>query len=97
TSDAPIASCIASQYAGWQVNVGKFFAMGSGPMRAAYGRGEIFGDIGPREKPAVAVGVLETRKLPDDAVIDYLAKSLDLAPGKLTLCVAPAASIAGNL
>jgi methenyltetrahydromethanopterin cyclohydrolase len=97
TSDAPVAACIASQYAGWQVNVGKFFAMGSGPMRALYGKEEVFDDIGQREKSAVAVGVLETRKLPDDAVIDYLAKSLEIDPKKLTLCVAPAASIAGNM
>ena len=97
STDAPVAACIASQYAGWQVNVGKFFAMGSGPMRAHYGKEEVFDDIGQREKSAVAVGVLETRKLPDDAVVEYLAKALDLAPSKLTLCVAPAASIAGNL
>src|SRR5262245_25047050 len=33
-SDDPVSACMASQYAGWQVAVGKFFAMGSGPMRA---------------------------------------------------------------
>ena len=38
-TDHPAVACMASQYAGWQVNVGKFFAMGSGPMRAAYGKG----------------------------------------------------------
>ena len=97
STDAPVAACIASQYAGWQVNVGKFFAMGSGPMRAVYGQEEIFADIGHREKSSVAVGVLETRKLPEDGVIEYLAKALDLDAKKLTLCVAPAASIAGNL
>src|SRR5579884_1230422 len=31
-SDHPILACMASQYAGWQVSVGKFFAMGSGPI-----------------------------------------------------------------
>ena len=31
-TDHPILACMASQYAGWQVSVGKFFAMGSGPM-----------------------------------------------------------------
>src|SRR5262245_11882587 len=29
-SDDPVRACMASQYAGWQVQVGKFFAMGSG-------------------------------------------------------------------
>src|SRR5262245_31008184 len=32
---APIAACMASQYAGWELKAEKFFAMGSGPMRAA--------------------------------------------------------------
>ena len=97
TSDAPLQACMASQYAGWQVSVGRFFAMGSGPMRAAHGKEEIFEEIGQREKPPLAVGVLETRKLPDDAVIDYFTQALELPANKLTLCVAPAASLAGNL
>lgn len=97
SSDAPISACMASQYAGWQVGVGKYFAMGSGPMRAANGREEIFNHIGLREKPPVAVGSLESRKLPDDAVIDYLQSSLGLPADKITLLVAPAASLAGSL
>ncbi len=31
-TDHPVLACMASQYAGWQIAVGKFFAMGSGPM-----------------------------------------------------------------
>ena len=34
TTDDPVRACLASQYAGWQVSVGKYFAMASGPMRA---------------------------------------------------------------
>lgn len=96
-TDHPVAACMASQYAGWQISVGKYFAMGSGPMRAAYGKEELFNHIPGREQAAVAVGVLETRKLPDDAVIEYLGKSLNLPAGKITLLAAPAASLAGNL
>ena len=51
STDHPVAACMASQYAGWQVSVGKFFAMGSGPMRAAYGKEELFEHIPGREKP----------------------------------------------
>ena len=97
TSDQPVLGCMAAQYAGWQIAVGKFFAMGSGPMRAAHGNEELFNDIPGREQPPVAVGCLETRKLPDDAVIEYLSKELNLPAGKITLLVAPAASMAGNL
>ncbi len=42
TTDDPVRACLASQYAGWQVSAGKFFAMGSGPMRALAAREELF-------------------------------------------------------
>jgi methenyltetrahydromethanopterin cyclohydrolase len=88
---------MASQYAGWQIKVGKFFAMGSGPMRAAYGKEELFAHIPGKEEAAVAVGVLETRKLPDDAVIDYLHQRTNVPASEIVLLAAPTASHAGNL
>jgi methenyltetrahydromethanopterin cyclohydrolase len=97
TSDTPVSACMACQYAGWQIAVGKFFAMGSGPMRAAYGKEELFDHIPGREQAPVAVGVLETRKLPDDEVIKHLSEALKIPANKITLGVAPAASQAGNL
>jgi methenyltetrahydromethanopterin cyclohydrolase len=97
TTDHPVLACMASQYAGWQIAVGKFFAMGSGPMRAAYGKEELFESIPGREQSPVAVGVLETRKSPDDAVIDFLCERLGLPASALTLLAAPASSLAGNL
>src|SRR5947209_8017445 len=45
STDSPVQACMASQYAGWQIKVGKFFAMGSGPMRALWGKEELFDDI----------------------------------------------------
>ena len=58
-TDDPVRACLASQYAGWQVSVGKFFAMGSGPMRAAAAREDLFQHIPGKEKAEVAVGVLD--------------------------------------
>ena len=97
TTDHPVLACMASQYAGWPLSVGDYFAMGSGPMRAALGKEELYNHIEAREQAPVAVGCLETRKLPDDKVISYLCDSLKLPSGKVTLLVAPAASLAGNL
>jgi methenyltetrahydromethanopterin cyclohydrolase len=96
-TDSPVAACMASQYAGWQIQLDNYFAMGSGPMRAAYGKEELFDHIPGRETPPVAVGVLETRKLPDDAVIQYIAERVGLPPGKVTLLAAPSFSIAGTI
>jgi methenyltetrahydromethanopterin cyclohydrolase len=96
-SDDPVPACMASQYAGWQVSVGKFFAMGSGPMRARYGKEELFDHIPGREQSPVAVGVLETRKLPTAEVVAHVTDKLGLPADKLTLLVAPTASLAGTV
>ncbi len=96
-TDHPLLACMASQYAGWQVSVGQFFGMGSGPMRAAYGKEELFDHIPGREQAPAAVGVLETDKLPSEEVVVHLAERLNLAPSKLTLLAAPASSQAGSV
>ncbi|MCI0335090.1 MAG: methenyltetrahydromethanopterin cyclohydrolase [Planctomycetes bacterium] len=93
----PVAACMASQYAGWEIKGEKFFAMGSGPMRAAAGREELFDHIGNRERPDVCVGVLETGTLPPDAVCVDIASKCGVAPDRLTLLVARTASAAGTL
>jgi methenyltetrahydromethanopterin cyclohydrolase len=95
-TDHPVRACMASQYAGWQISVGKYFAMGSGPMRAHYGKEELYDRIPGREQSSVAVGVLETGKLPTTEVIAYLSERLGLPPDRLTLLAAPTASIAGS-
>jgi methenyltetrahydromethanopterin cyclohydrolase len=37
---------MAAQYAGWKVAKGKFFAMGSGPMRSKRKREEVLEHLG---------------------------------------------------
>lgn len=97
TTDHPVLACLASQYAGWQIASGKFFAMGSGPMRAHYGKEELFNHIPGKEKADQVVGILETGKLPDDSVFDYLSDKLELPHEKITLLGAPTGSIAGSI
>ncbi len=96
-TDDPVRACLASQYAGWQVKTEKFFAMGSGPMRAAAAREEIFAHIPGKEEATVAVGVLETKRNPTEEVVASIASKLPKSVEKLSLLVAPAASIAGTV
>ena len=96
-SDDPVLACLASQYAGWAVSAGKYFAMGSGPMRAAYGKEAIYDEIPGRESAGIVVGVLETRKMPTEEVIAYFRERLNVSPERLTLLCAPASSIAGSV
>ena len=96
-TDHPVAACMASQYAGWQIAEGKYFAMGSGPMRAAAGREELFEKIPGREQADVAVGVLETAKIPPAEVCRDIAERCGVEPDRLTLLLARTASQAGTL
>lgn len=96
-TDQPVAACMAAQYAGWQITSGKYFAMGSGPMRAAAAREPLFETIGHREQPEQAVGVLETSKPPPDEVCCQLAEQCGVAPARLTLLMAPTVSLAGTV
>jgi len=97
-TDEPVAACMASQYAGWQLTGREYFAMGSGPFRAAAGREDLFDAIGMRERNvAHAVGVLETAQLPTPEVCVDIAAACRVAPEKLTLLAARTASHAGNL
>jgi methenyltetrahydromethanopterin cyclohydrolase len=94
-TDHPVAACLASQYAGWALSEGKYFAMGSGPMRAAAGHEAIFDAIGHRESPARVVGVLEGRKPPTPAIFAKVAEACRVSPADVTLLIAPTASLAG--
>ena len=96
-TDHPVLACLASQYAGWALKDGKFFAMGSGPMRAAAGSEAIYDLIGFRETADAVVGVLETRKPPPPAIVAKIAAACRVEPGAVTLLVAPTASLAGGV
>ena len=47
--------------------------------------------------PFRGVGVLETGKLPDAEVFQYIADATGVEPEDVVLCVAPTSSMAGNL
>ncbi|MBS0210929.1 MAG: methenyltetrahydromethanopterin cyclohydrolase [Planctomycetes bacterium] len=97
TTDQPVAACLASQYAGWELKAGKFFALGSGPMRAAAAREPLFEKIGYTERPERVVGVLETRQLPTVEIVEQIAEACQVPTTNVTLLVAPTASLAGGL
>ena len=96
-TDHPAQACLAGQYAGWALKDGKFFAMGSGPMRAAAGTEAIYEVIGFRETADAVVGVLETRKPPTPAIVASIASACRVEPADVTLLVAPTASLAGGV
>lgn len=95
STDAPVEACMASQYAGWKISHGKYFAMGSGPMRAKRGKESVLDRYQLNDSSAEAIGVLESDTLPNEEVVELVARECGVAPDKVVLCVAPTSSIAG--
>jgi methenyltetrahydromethanopterin cyclohydrolase len=101
-TDHPILACLASQYAGWEIKGDGYFAMGSGPMRAAAAREPLFDEIVYREKIVAGLnedcfGVLESNKLPPEAVFLDIASKCGVEANHLVLLIAPTRSIAGTV
>lgn len=101
TTDWPVAACMASQYAGWEVAAAGYFAMGSGPFRAAAAHEPLFEDAAlfslRDPTPEACVGVLEASELPLPSVCRSLAERCGVPPAALSLLVAPTNSQAGAL
>ena len=98
-TDHPIAACLGSQYAGWALHEGKYFAMGSGPMRAAApDREPLLGELSLGDSRAeTVVGVVEGRNPPPPSVLARVAAACGVAPAAVTLLGAPTAGLAGGV
>jgi methenyltetrahydromethanopterin cyclohydrolase len=96
-TDQPLMACMASQYAGWQITGEKFFAMGSGPMRAVAGKEPLLDHLSYREQADRVVGVLESSQLPTDEVCEKIARDCRVPASAVTLVVARTASMAGTV
>lgn len=97
-TDHPALACMAAQYAGWQVATEDYFAMGSGPARAAVrAETELYEALGYGEDPDRAVLVLEGARLPDADVAAWVAERAAVAPSGLALAIAPTASLAAGV
>lgn len=97
TVDQAEIGCMASQYAGWGIRRGNFFAIGSGPARALAATEPVFAQLDYRDRADVAVIVLEGRELPGDEVAEHIARKCHVKPDQVTLLVAPAACVAGSV
>jgi methenyltetrahydromethanopterin cyclohydrolase len=97
-TDHPATACMASQYAGWALSVGKYFAMASGPLRAhARVEKELFDKLEYAETAKRGVLVLEGRTIPNDEAVALVAQKSSLAPSQITFAIAPTASLAGGV
>ena len=96
-TNKPLRCCIGSQYAGWPISQGNYFAMASGPMRMLRGKEEVLTSYGLTGDSKKAVGVLESNTIPSEAVIEKIASSCRVEAKDLCLCVARTASHPGSM
>ncbi len=94
--DQPLVACMASQYAGWRIQVGTFFAMGSGPARSLAAAEPLFEKYPLRSRSETTVLLLETGVLPGADVADHVASRCGVAPASLTLIAASTGSLVGS-
>jgi methenyltetrahydromethanopterin cyclohydrolase len=97
-TDHPAVACMASQYAGWALSVGKYFAMASGPLRAhARVEKELFDKLQYAETATRGVLVLEGRTVPTEEAVALVAEKASLPAPQITFAIAPTASLAGGV
>jgi len=96
-TDHPAVATLGSQFAGWQIKVGDYLAMGSGPARAlALKPKELYEKIGYKDEVDVAVLVLETSKEPLEDVITYISEQCEVSPDHLALILTPTSTVTGS-
>jgi len=93
----PVLACLGSQYAGWSLTHGTFFALGSGPGRALARKEGLFDELGYQDTGTAAAFVLEVDKPPPEELVARVAADCGIAPEGLTLVLTPTHSLAGTV
>ena len=100
-STNPVLSCLASQYAGWNLSFvkeeGNFNALGSGPCRALALKEDLFKDLKYSDKFYSTVVVLEVDRNPPQEIIDKITSDCDVSEKNLTIILTPTKSLSGSV
>ncbi len=95
-TDHPALSLLGSQFAGWNIKVDKYFAVGSGPIRAiALKPKKLYTKINYKDESEIGVLVLESEKKPTDEVAKFVCEKSGVKPENLYMIVTPDKSLAG--
>jgi methenyltetrahydromethanopterin cyclohydrolase len=96
-TDHPAIATLGSQFAGWQIKVGKYTAIVSGPARAlALKPRELYERIQYSDTSDVAVLVFETAKEPPEEVIKQISDECKVELDHLSVILVPTSTIAGS-
>jgi len=93
----PVLACLASQYAGWRLQEGKFFAMASGPGRARALKEDLLRELGYSDDAERAIFVLEVDRPPPEPLIARVVETCGVPPDHLAFILTPTTSLAGTV
>ncbi len=100
-SSNPVLSCLASQYAGWNLSFVKnddtFNALGSGPCRALACKEDLFKDLNYKDKFFSTVVIMEVDKQPPQEIIDKIVNDCNISEKNLTIILTPTKSLSGSV
>lgn len=98
-SSNPVIACLASQYAGWQLSHGEgkdaFYALGSGPGRAAALREPLFKELAYEDKANSVCFVMEVDKNPPTELLEQMCEHCGVTANNMTIILTPTKSLAG--
>jgi len=97
TTDHPGVALLCSQKAGWELDIGEFNGLGSGPARALVGRETDFERVGYYDEFDFAVLAVESIDLPTDEIADHVADLSNVEPTSVFLPTFAAGSTAGSV
>ena len=96
-SSLPVLACLGCQYAGWSLNHGKFFSLGSGPVRSIAQKEEIFKEINYRDQNEKTSIILEVNEFPPEEIVTKISKDCNINSENLTFILTPTTSITGTI
>ncbi|PSQ19547.1 methenyltetrahydromethanopterin cyclohydrolase [Halobacteriales archaeon QS_8_69_26] len=96
-TDHPGLALLCSQKAGWELSVGEFEGLGSGPARALVAREEEFALMEYVDAFDLTVLAVECDRLPGEAVAEEVADQAEVSTSGVYLAAFPTASVAGSV
>jgi len=97
STDHPALGLLCAGKASWELSVGDFEGLGSGPARALVAEEDIFRRVGYREDADFAVLAVETGRLPGEEVARAVAERAGVPESAVFLPAYATASVTGSV
>ncbi len=97
STDHPALGLLCAGKAGWELSVGDFEGLGSGPARALVAEEDIFARMGYRDEFDFAVLAVESESLPDEPVAAAVAERAGVPESGVFLPAFATASLTGSV